>query len=228
MLFPDVAVTDVILGQLFVAILSLIFSIFAAGLSYMYLNMARGREYSFGDMVYFFKNHPDRVITATILMTVLSFLVTIPLNYYLLTTDSAVTTQAEAIKWLMNVELITLAIAVLDVLISIPFSMMYFLLADNPEMTGFEAMKTSVRMMKRRFGKYLLMQISFIPLLFFSMFTLFIALLWIMPYIEMSTVMFYRDILGELDPVEQPVQEVFGAAELAQRMEMQDDNHSEA
>ena len=54
-------------------------------------------------------------------------------------------------------------------------------------------------MMKGHIGRYLLLQISFIPWMIASMFTFYIALLWLLPYMEMSAVMFYRDLRGELD-----------------------------
>lgn len=43
-----------------------------------------------------------------------------------------------------------------------------------------------------------MLKISFIPLMFLSVFTFYIALLWIFPYMAMTEVMFYRDLTGEL------------------------------
>ena len=61
-----------------------------------------------------------------------------------------------------------------------------------------EAMKESLEMMHGNFGRYLMLKISFIPLMFLSVFTFYIALLWIFPYMAMTEVMFYRDLTGEL------------------------------
>ena len=52
--------------------------------------------------------------------------------------------------------------------------------------------------MHGNFGRYLMLKISFIPLMFLSVFTFYIALLWIFPYMAMTEVMFYRDLTGEL------------------------------
>lgn len=225
-LFPGITLLDIILNQLFLTILMLIFSVFSAGLSYMYLNMARGREFSFGNLIHFFKNHPDRIITATIVLAVLDLLSSIPLNCYIYMVEPG-TNAPEVVGWMTSYAVLMLVTTVLSILLSIPFSMMYYLLADNPEMTGFEAIKASMRLMKGKIGKYLLMQISFFPLLLLSIFTLYIALLWIVPYIQTTSVMFYRDAIGELDRT-QEVQEPFGAAELAARLETQKDDQSEA
>ena len=80
----------------------------------------------------------------------------------------------------------------------IPLEMTYYILADKPEIKGTEALKESIELMHGNFGKYLVLKLSFIPLMFLSVFTFYIALLWILPYMEMTEVMFYRDLLGEL------------------------------
>ena len=88
---------------------------------------------------------------------------------------------------------------VLNFLISIPFAMTYFLMADDLELGGIQALKESAGLMKGNILRYIWLNISFIPLLFLSVFTFYIALFWIMPYMEMSMTTFYRDLRGELD-----------------------------
>ena len=53
--------------------------------------------------------------------------------------------------------------------------------------------------MKGNIWRYLKLNLSFVPLIFLSAFTLYIALLWVLPYMEMSMATFYRDLNGELD-----------------------------
>ena len=54
-------------------------------------------------------------------------------------------------------------------------------------------------MMKGNFWRYVKLNLSFVPLLLLSVFTFYIALFWIIPYMEMSMATFYRDLNGELD-----------------------------
>ena len=53
--------------------------------------------------------------------------------------------------------------------------------------------------MKGNIWRYVKLNLSFIPLILLSVFTFYIALFWIMPYMEMSVTAFYRDLNGELD-----------------------------
>lgn len=227
-LFPGYGITDMILSQVFSVILSLVLSVITAGFSYMILSVARGNGCSMGDLFHFFKSHPDRVIVATIVLAVINVLATIPVTYYNFTVSVGSSLEAQ-MEWLVNYGMLILVTSILNVVLSIPFAMIYFLLADNSEMSGMEAVKASARMMKGKIGKYILVQISFIPLLFLSVFTLYIALLWIMPYMEMTNAMFYRDILGEFDVLQQ-VETVPSYYQIVQQNNEvpQDEDNSEA
>lgn len=86
----------------------------------------------------------------------------------------------------------------MNFLLTVPFTLVYYLLADEEQLSAGEILKESVRLMKGNIGKFIMMEISFLPLMFLSMFTLYIMLLWLLPYMEMTAVEFYRDIRGEL------------------------------
>lgn len=102
------------------------------------------------------------------------------------------------ITWLYTgVVLMIVGMIVYQILV-IPLEMSYYILADKPELKSTEAMKESLEMMHGNFGRYLMLKISFIPLMFLSVFTFYIALLWIFPYMAMTEVMFYRDLTGSL------------------------------
>ena len=83
-------------------------------------------------------------------------------------------------------------------IITIPLEMTYYILADNPQTKGMDALKESIEMMRGNFWRYLLLKLSFVPLMLLSVFTFYIALLWILPYMTMTETMFYRDLKGEL------------------------------
>lgn len=138
------------------------------------------------------------MIVCTFAVALVSLLVSIPINIYTYHLEVGNTIE-EQMAWAVQTLMLTAASSLLAELLTIPFEMIYFLLADDPEMTGTQAIKGSVKMLKGKLGKLLLLKISFIPLMFLSAFTLYLALLWVLPYMEMTTVMFYRDLRGELE-----------------------------
>ena len=231
-LFPGTSTGALILSQFFVFILSLVISVYTAGISCLYLNIARRKSYSIADLLYFFKNRPDRVIVATLILTVIDFVVTIPVNYYGLTVDMGATME-QYMRWMVTYLALMLGSMILNTLLTLPFVLIYYLLADDLEMSGLQALKTSMQMMRGHIGKYLLLQISFIPWMLLSVFTFYIALLWLLPYMEMSAVMFYRDLRGELDFPAQTDASSFTDPELLMQLQEQenssgDDYNSEA
>lgn len=197
-LFKGTDTLSLVLSQVFLLVASLITGIFAAGYNYMQLNIARGREYSLNDLLYFFKKHPDRVIIVGAVLAVIETAVTIPYYYVSFATDMGTTLEEQTV-WMSRTLGLLLLSAVLNLILSLPFLVSHFLLADDEELSGREALAASIRMMKGNMGRYLLLHLSFLPLFLMSAFTLYIALLWVLPYMEMTTVAFYRDLRGELD-----------------------------
>lgn len=198
-LFPGEETIDIVLSYAFTFILTLLINVVAAGMNYMYLNIARGKAYALNDLFYFYRHHPDRVIVAGFFMAVLNLLTMLPYTIYSNANLPGEDASVEVlITWLYTgVVLMIVGMIVYQILV-IPLEMTYYILADKPELKSTEAMKESLEMMHGNFGRYLMLKISFIPLMFLSVFTFYIALLWIFPYMAMTEVMFYRDLTGEL------------------------------
>lgn len=196
--FPGTETLDICLGYLFNFILTLLVGVVNAGLAYMYLNIARGKQYSLNDLFYFFKQHPDNVILASLAFSVINLVTMLPYTIYGYLCPIGNTLQGQ-IDWLWKSILLMLAGLIIYQVLVIPMEMVYYVLADHPDMKGIDALKESRRLMKGHCGKFLILKMSYIPMMFLSVFTLYLALLWILPYMLMTETMFYRDLMGELD-----------------------------
>ena len=185
---------SLILGQIFVFIISLVTSVLSAGLCFMFLNMARGKEFSMGDLFYFFKNHPDRVIVAAFFLAVINLIVSIPYYVFSLTVSPGETAiqQTNYLALLMGFMVLSI---VLNTVITIPFAQTYFLMADDMNLEGISALKQSAAMMKGHFWDFLKLLASFIPAMLLSVLTIYIALLWVMPHLQMSETVYYQMLL---------------------------------
>ena len=197
-LFPENSKLNVALGYVFSFIISILINVISAGMIYMYLNIARNKEYSLNDLFYFFKKYPDRVITATFVLAFINVLTMLPYTIY----EYSLPTDIPDMNLLMEMAaksgvLMIIGTVVYEI-ITIPLEMTYYILADNPQTKGMDALKESIEMMRGNFWRYLLLKLSFVPLMLLSVFTFYIALLWIFPYMAMTEVMFYRDLTGEL------------------------------
>ncbi len=193
-LFSGTGLSDVIMGRIFVFIAALIAAVFSAGLSYLYLNIARCKDAKAGDILYFFRSQPDRVIMASFVLAVLDLVATIPYYAYIFTADPGDTAQ-DQIRFMMTVLILLFVSVALNVVFTAPFAMSYYLLADDERMGGGTALKKSCVMMKGSIMRYLLMELSFVPMMLLSVFTLYVALLWVLPHLYMSETVFYLKLL---------------------------------
>ena len=201
-LFPGDTVLPLVLSEIFVFVVSLIGMIFSTGYSYMQLNICRGREYKLGNLLYMFHNQPDRVLVAGLVVALLNALAQIPFDYvtYMVDTGSTIEGMLHWYQLLLGAWLIAM---VLGVILTVPFALTFYFLADNPEMGGIEALKVSMHAMKGHIWQYLMLELSFVPLFFLSILTLYIGVLWLVPYMQFSETAFYMYVTGELDQQKQ-------------------------
>lgn len=89
--------------------------------------------------------------------------------------------------------------ALVNLIVSTFFGLANYLLLDNPDMGAIAALKESLCLMKGNKGRYLYIQFSFLPLYLASVFTCYIGMLWLIPYMQTTMAYFYMDVAGELD-----------------------------
>lgn len=197
-LFPGTGFLAWLLGEAFLMIISLLSMIVSTGYNYMLLNMARGRSYGPGDLICMFRKGSDGVLTAGLVMALIDTLVMVPFYYLINMTEPSGGTAEALAAWMQPVMLSMLAGTAVGVLVKLPFSMTFYLLADDPQKKGIQALKESVGLMKGHILQFLVLQLSFVPMMILSFVTLYIGLLWIMPYMYASMTAFYMDVTGEM------------------------------
>lgn len=175
-------------------VLTLLECLLEIGFSRMMMNIARGRVYSFADLIYPFTVSADRMIGAVILCVLICAVCVLPAIAagILLLIFSGVLLQLLSL-------LLFLAGIVLAVIAALNYSQTFYLILDNPGYTVTEAMRASRELMKGRRFRLFYLHVSFLGLELLSLLSLNIAALWLRPYIETTCIEFYRDITGELD-----------------------------
>lgn len=88
----------------------------------------------------------------------------------------------------------TLLFIIPGIIKAFSYSMSYYIMADNPEMSASEAIKESMQMMSGNKWRLFCLGFSFIGWILLGMITFGIAMLWVAPYIQAATAEFYEDI----------------------------------
>lgn len=197
-IFPGTTFLSWLLGEIFLLIVSVISMVVSTGYYHMLLNMARGRSYNMGNIFYMFKKGSDGVLAAGLFIALIDTLTLVPFFYLGNTTSPAAATPEALTAWVQPLIIAMAAGTVLSLLLQLPFSLTFYILADNPEMKGSQALRKSAGLMRGHKFRFLMLQISFFPLIILSLFTFGIALLWLMPYMNTTMVAFYLDATGEL------------------------------
>lgn len=78
------------------------------------------------------------------------------------------------------------------------YSLSYYVLRDNENMSNKEVVEESARLMMGNRWRFFWLPITFIGWVILSAFTLYIGMLWVMPYMMVSFVCFYEDVAGKL------------------------------
>lgn len=198
-LFPGESVPALLISQVFLFIVSLIGMIFSTGYSYMLLNMSRGKAFGFSDLIYMFRHQPDRVLVAGLAISLIETVLMLPFNYWTIMVSPSAQTFDAQVAWLRTAMLLLALGIALGVVFTLPFTLTFYILADDTEIGGLEALKTSIRLMKGKKGKYFVLQLSYMPLVILSVFTLYVAFLWLLPYMQAVDTAFYLDVRGEFD-----------------------------
>lgn len=174
-------------------ILTLLSSIFAAGVARLFLNMSRNLPYGITDIFYGFTHRPDRILGAASLIYLMIVGCMAP---YLILILLYIGTDILALGIIGL--LLGIAGGVLGVILSLRYSQVFYLLVDRPELTVMEILNTSKDMMLGNKGRYFYLIISFFGWIFLSVLSCYIGLLWLVPYIEMTVTSFYQDLTGEI------------------------------
>tara|TARA_B110000003_G_scaffold274402_1_gene314303 strand:+ start:2007 stop:2621 length:615 start_codon:yes stop_codon:yes gene_type:complete len=95
---------------------------------------------------------------------------------------------------LANVILRMLLLIVPGIIAAFSYSMVFYILADNPDISPTNALKKSKDMMMGYKWKIFFLGLSFLGWALLAILTLGVGLLWLMPYIQVSTINFYEDI----------------------------------
>jgi len=186
-------------------IISLAGTVLSAGQLKLHLNLLRNEKAKIEDVFTQFKYRPDRFILASLLLSLIGVACMVPLIIVEVLLVVFATTGAMLATIIATI--LTMVISVLCMIltfyITFRLSQIMFLLADHPEMGVIESFKESWRLMKGNCGRYLYIQLSFIPLAFLAMLSCGIGLLWVTPYQLTVQGAFYMDITGEFQRIEE-------------------------
>ena len=179
-----------LLVNFIVAVLTYLFEI---GLYAMLLHMIRGEDFGMGDLFYAFKHGPDRFIIVSGIQLLITLLLEAPALFY------TYMSKLSSVSDFAVYGILLLAGSLLSVILLLGFMPAVYLLIDDEDLDAMEAIHESFSMMRGQKVRYLLLRLSFIGMLCLAVLSLGIALIWLTPYMEATSIFFYLELNGEPD-----------------------------
>lgn len=191
LLFPETDFISNILYFIISFIIQLFAGILQAGITLLYLQTACGMLCHISDLFYGFKHNPDKAIKVQVIFALLNAVCMLPSNIILWTA-----TDTMNYGTLLTTSIATLIGTLVYLLVTLPIFPMFYLLLDFPQLTVRALFQKSLKIMKGNCIRYLLLQFCFLPLMFLSVFTCGIALIWVIPFMNVTCTNFYLDIMA--------------------------------
>lgn len=197
---------NTIAGLVETRVLSLVIAaltaILTTGYAYLIRRIADGERASVSDVFYVFKNHPDKVIIITVILTAVQYIFLLPSTIVgykgFVSEDAGNITGIDGRRFLLFAVL-TLAGYILTIVFDLYFAMVYQIYLDDPDAGVIDIMKESFFLMKGNCFRYFYLILSFIGYYMLMLLSLGIASLWVIPYQTMTIVRFYYDLTGRED-----------------------------
>lgn len=175
------------------AICQIFTSVFNVGLSLFALNLACDRPFAVSDIFYGFRNQFGKALKISAVFVLLSQLTAIPTRLISqLTVDLSKEISLTEIGVLFAA---LLAGTILYTIIYLSFSQTYFLFLDFPKLSAGQLIKKSFVIMKGHKLRFLLLELSFLPLILLSLLTLGIGDLFLTPYMQMTYTFFFLNLM---------------------------------
>lgn len=194
-------------------IIQTLLSVLQVGTSLIYLKTACSMPAQIGDLFDGFRNNLPVALKVGLLLTVINTVCMIPCDIMSINVLSspALTvpeiTESTTLNEMMDFYsifysvmgtyyLLTLACTLVSFLLQLVFVPAYYLMLDFPEWGAMKVLKKSIEVMRGNKLRYVLLQISFLPLIFLSLFTCGLTMIWVTPYMRMTNANFYLDIMA--------------------------------
>lgn len=193
MMIPGTDTLSNILYYILTFIVQLIAGILQAGVSFLYLKAACGMQCSVGDIFYCFKHSPDKAIKIEFVLAIINAVCMLPSDILTWKYPLTSLTDYDEIAMMYSVTLLCMMVYVV---ITLAFTPVFYMMLDFPNYTVKDILKKSIEVMKGNKMRYFLLDLSFIPWMFIGILTCGIGLLWIIPYMNMTSTNFYLDLMA--------------------------------
>ena len=199
----------VVIYLLAAVIIGLLKQLLAVNVTRIHVLLARKQQVSYMDLLWAFRNRPDRFLLAALLAGVILLVPVLPAG-----AAAYVLVQRDSIAGYMILAAVIAALLAAELYLLFMFGLIYPLYLDHPEMPVLEGFRTSRMLMRGNKMRRFVLQLSLIGWQALGMCSAGIGFLWIQPYLTQTVVNFYLDLTDGFETKEQKMDDSGDAASL--------------
>lgn len=172
---------------------------FMLGLATFFLALTRGEEHDFNMLFSGFSRFWQAVLTnllMSIFLGLLAMLFVVPAVVLAIFVGAGGRLAGnEVLFFAVGIPLL-IPLMIPMIMASYAFAMTFYILADNTEVSAYDAIMRSVKMMRGMKWKLFCLGLRFLGWMILALFTCGIGFLWLAPYITTTMARFYDDVKG--------------------------------
>lgn len=189
---PDTSNLMLILNYIVMAVIAPVMAIISTGFLYILRELTYERIPRVNDLFYAFKNHPDRVI----IIALINYAVQIILNIPVMILSRTIMNEPDG-KTFLVYAVVIIVDSILTIIYFLYISQSYLVYLDNSELSSIDCMKRSITIMKGNVWRLFYLMLTFAGYALLVIVSVGIAALWVVPYIQMTMINFYKGLNEE-------------------------------
>ncbi len=170
---------------------NLLLGVLVSGQAYFFMNIVYAKGAHFADLSAGWKEHPEKAILLRIPFALAGTLATAPVNVYVLFLK-----EGQDRNVLFVCLLLATAGLAIEVILEIVYAQVMYLLHDFPERSVPDLFRASARLMDGHKKQYVLLMLSYLPLLFAGVMLFFIPALFVLSQLNAVQAAFYQALVN--------------------------------
>lgn len=175
-------------------IITLIQMILTCGQLRLHLNIAEKRPYQFSDIFFSFRNYPQKIVGAYLLLFLFMIPAVLPGSVLL---TLALLLFSDSAPFMGLAVIVLLAGAIFDIRIALQYGLIFFMLAENPNASVRATFRKSKSIMEGNKLRLFYLQLSFLGFYLLAVLSCGIGMFWVMPYMQQTSILFYLEVMDE-------------------------------
>ncbi len=184
LLFSGNNIFNIVGSEIVGFIMSVFLQVLQPGLCFFYMKMYCKQPTSTSDLFWGYREHTNKALKIGLTFATISYLSNLPAIIFSYVSNNLYVAYC-----------LLMGGIILNFIITVPIKQSFYILLDFPDLSAKQTLIFSIRIMRKNFLRYVLLTLTFVPLILLSFLCCGVGLLWVIPYTNATLTVFYFDLV---------------------------------